>query len=241
MKFPVEGHAPSDKAVAAPLTESVLLFRPDALAAHVETKSPSLTAKLAQPAPSAAQEAQPSAMEAPSAGANERPAAESEASLMAKNIGALMASHFVTFESSAITHFFASMGDAGQPGSFSFAITTADQSPKLDLSRFDAKTIISGNSGQEIIDPPSEMQNTLSSGTLPSSGFQSQSEQAFKAVGSFIKNTPDFKITQLGKDIILFDVAHGSEPATNQEVHTWSLQDGSKITIIGTLTDHIMA
>jgi len=61
--------------------------------------------------------------------------------------------------------------------------------------------------------------------------------KAMEAISFFAKTNPDFKITQLGKDIILFDFDARPDNKIVYDVHSWDLPDGSKITIIGTLPE----
>ena len=62
-------------------------------------------------------------------------------------------------------------------------------------------------------------------------------EKAIEAISFFAKTNPDFKITQLGKDIILFDFDARPDNKIVYDVHSWDLPDGSKITIIGALPE----
>jgi hypothetical protein len=65
--------------------------------------------------------------------------------------------------------------------------------------------------------------------------------RAMEAISFFAKSNPDFKITQLGKDIILFDFEARPDNKIVYDVHSWALPDGSKITIIGALPDQMEA
>lgn len=66
-------------------------------------------------------------------------------------------------------------------------------------------------------------------------------QKAMDAISFFAQSNPDFKITQLGKDIILFDFEARPDNKIVYDVHSWSLPDGSKITIIGALPDGLNA
>lgn len=66
-------------------------------------------------------------------------------------------------------------------------------------------------------------------------------EKAMEAISFFAKSNPDFKITQLGKDIILFDFEARPDNKIVYDVHSWALPDGSKITIIGALPEQLEA
>ena len=66
-------------------------------------------------------------------------------------------------------------------------------------------------------------------------------QKAMDAISFFAQSNPDFKITQLGKDIILFDFEARPDNKIVYDVHSWSLPDGSKITIIGALPDTLSA
>ncbi len=71
--------------------------------------------------------------------------------------------------------------------------------------------------------------------------FSAAEQKAMDAISFFAQSNPDFKITQLGKDIILFDFEARPDNKIVYDVHSWSLPDGSKITIIGALPDTLTA
>lgn len=80
--------------------------------------------------------------------------------------------------------------------------------------------------------------NTALSEEVQTKKYSPIEEKAMGAISFFAKTNPDFKITQLGKDIILFDFDARPDNKIVYDVHSWDLPDGSKITIIGALPDH---
>lgn len=71
--------------------------------------------------------------------------------------------------------------------------------------------------------------------------LSSVEQKAMDAITFFAKTNPDFKIAQLGKDIILFDFEVRPNHQIVFDVHSWALPDGSKVTIIGALPDQYLA
>ncbi len=85
-----------------------------------------------------------------------------------------------------------------------------------------------------------ETEQGLSGFTHPESVSAAEA-RAMEAISFFAKTNPDFKITQLGKDIILFDFEARPDNKIVYDVHSWALPDGSKITIIGALPEQLEA
>ncbi len=61
-------------------------------------------------------------------------------------------------------------------------------------------------------------------------------ETAFEALEWFAASNPDYKVVSLGRNVIVFD---WSDLASGKQlhVHTWSMDDGSTVNIIGALPD----
>lgn len=126
--------------------------------------------------------------------------------------------------------------------------STVPQFTSGELSRLiaEGKESISSLSATAITNAMPKASNASQSVEIGSEGMINSKlslaeQKAMDAISFFAQSNPDFKITQLGKDIILFDFEARPDNKIVYDVHSWSLPDGSKITIIGALPDGLNA
>jgi len=153
---------------------------------------------------------------------------DSIAASLTKNFGAGSFLHLSFVEASTLPHITAS------------ELTKLVNTAAIETTKPFAASLNSQSGSMTLIADPDT--GDLDMSGPASSGATSAAEaRAMEAIAFFAKSNPDFKITQLGKDIILFDFEARPDNKIVYDVHSWALPDGSKITIIGALPEQLEA